>query len=85
MVCGVCGVRDSRRSFFFADDLLDVMDVIRCLVLGWHGKECLLEQGCMTGDEHSCFEDKSTAFHSVTQRVHSLSYFVDVIIRACKY
>ena len=51
----------------------------------WHGKECLLEQGCMTGDEHSCFEYKSTAFRSVTQRVHSLSYFVDVIIRACKY
>jgi len=49
----------------------------------WHGKECLLEQRCMT--EHSCFEDKSTAFRSVTQRVHSLSYFVDVIIRACKY
>ena len=73
-----CGVRDSRRSFFFADDLLDVMDA-------WHGKECLLEQGCMTGDEHSCFEYKSTAFRSVTQRVHSLSYFVDVIIRACKY
>ena len=56
-----------------------------CLVLGWHGKECLLEQGCMTGDEHSCFEYKSTVFRSVTQRVHSLSYFVDVIIRACKY